>query len=41
MHDKKVRDGGITFVFNKGVGDFHLDRVTDIPALLRSCGIGG
>lgn len=41
LHDKKVRDGGITFVFNRGIGDFHFGRVTDIPALLRACGIGG
>jgi 3-dehydroquinate synthase len=41
LHDKKVRDGGLNFVFNKGIGDFHLARVTDIPDLLRTCGIGG
>jgi 3-dehydroquinate synthase len=41
LHDKKVRDGGINFVFNRGIGDFELARVTDIPNLLRICGIGG
>ena len=41
LHDKKVRDGGLTFVFNRGIGDFELARMTDIPDLLKICGIGG
>jgi 3-dehydroquinate synthase len=41
MHDKKVRDGGIQFVFNKGIGDFHFARITDLLPLLKVCGIGG
>ncbi len=40
-HDKKVREGGINFVFNKGIGDFHISRVSDIHALLKIVGIGG
>jgi 3-dehydroquinate synthase len=41
LHDKKVRDGGINFVFNKGIGDFHISRVGDLYELLRISGIGG
>jgi 3-dehydroquinate synthase len=41
LHDKKVRDGGINFVFNKGIGDFHVSRVNDLNALLKTSGIGG
>ncbi len=41
LHDKKVRDGGINFVFNSGIGDFRLARVTDLQSLLRTSGIGG
>ena len=40
-HDKKARDGGINFVFNKGIGDFHISRVNDLYPLLRTAGIGG
>jgi 3-dehydroquinate synthase len=39
-HDKKARDGGINFVFNKGIGDFHISRVNDCNALLKTLGIG-
>jgi 3-dehydroquinate synthase len=39
-HDKKARDGGINFVFNKGIGDFHISRVNDCHALLKTLGIG-
>ena len=39
-HDKKARDGGINFVFNKGIGDFHISRVNDRYALLKTLGIG-
>jgi 3-dehydroquinate synthase len=41
MHDKKVKSGGINFVFNKGIGDFLIARVTDLSFLLKTCGIGG
>jgi len=41
LHDKKVRDGSIQFVFNKGVGDFQLTRVNDLYSLLKISGIGG
>ena len=40
LRDKKVRDQGLSFVFNKGIGDFHIDKVTDIGALLEIAGIG-
>ncbi|RII27206.1 MAG: 3-dehydroquinate synthase [Geobacter sp.] len=39
-HDKKVREGGLNFVFNKGIGDFHIGRVTELTTLLAVCGIG-
>ncbi|UFS69655.1 3-dehydroquinate synthase [Geomonas sp. RF6] len=39
-HDKKVRHSGLTFVCNKGIGDFSLERVTDPGKLLKICGIG-
>lgn len=39
--DKKVRGRGLTFVCNRGVGDFILEQVSDIPALLDRCGCGG
>lgn len=38
-HDKKVREGGLNFVFNRGVGDFHIARVTDLSMLLTTCGV--
>ena len=41
LRDKKVRDRGLRFVFNKGVGAFHIDRVADIDALVKLAGIGG
>lgn len=40
LRDKKVRDRGLTFVFNKGIGDFHMERVSDIDPLLDIVGIG-
>lgn len=40
LRDKKVRDRGLNFVFNRGIGDFHIGRVTDIEALLEAAGIG-
>jgi 3-dehydroquinate synthase len=41
LHDKKIRDGSIHFVFNKGLGDFHISRVDDLYSLLKISGIGG
>lgn len=41
LRDKKVRDGGISFVFNKGIGDFRIERIADISRLLTVSGIGG
>ncbi|MBT0652836.1 3-dehydroquinate synthase [Geomobilimonas luticola] len=38
-HDKKVREGGLNFVYNRGIGEFHIGRVTDISTLLTACGI--
>jgi len=40
LRDKKVRDKGLSFVFNKGIGDYRIDRVTDIMPLLKISGIG-
>jgi 3-dehydroquinate synthase len=39
LHDKKVRDKGLSFVFNKGLGDFHIDKVKDVTDLLVIAGI--
>ena len=36
-HDKKKRDDGVNFIFNRGIGDFAIEKVTDIGSLLRSC----
>jgi 3-dehydroquinate synthase len=41
LHDKKTREGGINFVFNRGIGDFQISRVTDMQILLKTSGIGG
>ncbi|WP_041969300.1 3-dehydroquinate synthase [Geobacter sp. OR-1] len=41
VRDKKSRDGGITFVCNKGIGGFSFERVTDLWPLLSASGIGG
>ena len=41
FRDKKVRDGGITFVCNKGIGEFTFVRVEDVQPLLEACAIGG
>jgi 3-dehydroquinate synthase len=40
LRDKKVRDKGLSFVFNRGVGRYQIDRVTDIDTLLKISGIG-
>jgi len=39
-HDKKVREKGLLFVCNKGIGAFSLERVADPGKLLQICGIG-
>jgi 3-dehydroquinate synthase len=36
-HDKKKRDAGVNFIFNRGVGDFVIENVTDIGSLLDNC----
>lgn len=36
-HDKKKRDDGVNFIFNRGIGDFVIEKVTDIGSLLGSC----
>ncbi|HEU0265303.1 MAG TPA: 3-dehydroquinate synthase [Geobacterales bacterium] len=41
MRDKKVQDGGLTFVFNRGIGDALLERVTDLQRLIVAGGEGG
>jgi 3-dehydroquinate synthase len=41
LHDKKAREGGINFVFNRGIGDFRITRVSDMQTLLKTSGIGG
>ncbi|HLO24605.1 MAG TPA: 3-dehydroquinate synthase [Geobacteraceae bacterium] len=40
MRDKKVRDKGLSFVFNKGIGAYHIDRVSDVMPLLKISGTG-
>jgi 3-dehydroquinate synthase len=40
LRDKKVRDKGLSFVFNKGIGAYLIDRVTEIEPLLKISGIG-
>jgi 3-dehydroquinate synthase len=39
-HDKKVRESGLTFICNQGIGGFKMERVKDLAALLEICGIG-
>jgi 3-dehydroquinate synthase len=39
-HDKKVRDKGLLFICNRGIGAYKMERVTDLAALLEICGIG-
>lgn len=36
-HDKKKRDDGVNFIFNRGIGDFVIEKVTDIDSLLGKC----
>lgn len=40
LHDKKIKNDGLSFVFNKGIGNFVIDRVNDVGRLLKVCGIG-
>jgi 3-dehydroquinate synthase len=40
LRDKKVKDGQITFVLNKGVGNYSLVKISDLNAVLKKCGIG-
>jgi 3-dehydroquinate synthase len=40
LRDKKVKDGSITMVLNKGIGDFALVKISDLKAVLEKCGIG-
>jgi 3-dehydroquinate synthase len=39
-HDKKVRDSGLLFICNFGIGSYRMERVRDLAALLEICGIG-
>ena len=39
-HDKKVRDSGLLFICNLGIGGYRMERLTDLTALLEICGIG-
>jgi 3-dehydroquinate synthase len=39
-HDKKVRDSGLLFICNLGIGAYRMERVRDLTALLKVCGIG-
>lgn len=41
FRDKKARDGGVTFVCNKGIGEFSFERITDMQPLLTASGTGG
>ena len=36
LRDKKVRDGGINFVFNRGIGDSIIEKVSDWNFLLHN-----
>jgi 3-dehydroquinate synthase len=40
LHDKKIKDGGIRFVLNKGIGDYRILQVDDLRRLLKISGIG-
>jgi 3-dehydroquinate synthase len=40
-HDKKVRDSGLLFICNFGIGSYRMERLKDLTALLGLCGIGG
>jgi len=36
-HDKKKRDDGVNFIFNRGIGDFVIVKVTNLRSLLLAC----
>ena len=38
--DKKVRETGLTFICNRGLGGFAFENVTDVASLLTRCGYG-
>jgi len=40
LHDKKMKDGGIRFVLNKGIGDYRISQGDDLHRLLKISGIG-
>jgi 3-dehydroquinate synthase len=39
-HDKKVRDSGLLFICNLGIGKYKMERVKDLTKLLQICGMG-
>jgi len=39
LRDKKVREGGLSFIFNRGIGDSIINKVADVAQLLADCGI--
>ena len=39
-HDKKVRESGLLFICNLGIGEYRMERIKDLNALLEICGIG-
>lgn len=39
-HDKKVRESGLLFICNEGIGQYRMERIKDLNALLEICGIG-
>ena len=41
LRDKKVREKGLTFVCNKGIGSSIFTQVSDVSSLLTRCGHGG
>jgi 3-dehydroquinate synthase len=38
-HDKKVRDSGLLFICNVGIGAYRMERLKDLAALLEICGV--
>ena len=36
-HDKKKRDDGVNFIFNRGIGNFVIEKVTDLSSLFIDC----
>ncbi len=36
-HDKKKRDDGVNFIFNQGIGNFIIEKVTDLRSLFSDC----